>query len=591
MEITGYGRLHAPVVVALVRSGEPIDPRFDALFPCDLPSYQPVPDAFLRECLDALPEERREKALVGAIARMAFQSNAVALATQLLASRPYPGLARFALERLDKARKPKQELRAIKAVAKPNPAIRAVVDAWEKGQPEIPALSVLSWTKAPKLADLDANARAQIEEAAKLYGEGEARTAEEIFANEDEEGIVPDLIELVRIADASGKHVCDAWLYQGDSGTIFEAGTTKVVAEIIQKGLECEDEQLKAALGDVLDPKKKGGSKTPSKKGASKKASAKKPPEKLGERERRRAASSGFGRSRARSTRSEVGAGEPLSELGAVPRERVRSPARAHDPCERPAHTGAPRAGDPEHGRRLEELELQVRDDLERSAAAVGTGLGGEGHGESLRRLVRPRPHLRHDPGSYTSAWKARRAIFAFLRRSTIRPCAFSSSPRRSSSRAPPRAPQRPSSKSSSLHAWRSGTRVTARAAASWRVTTPRCRSRARRRRAAWTASRSRAIATATATYASPRVPAPPRATAIAASAAPSCAMRMRRCPTSACRPATSSAVYETRIFLVLYGVKNRIRGPHVRRALGSCSTTPEEEAAPCRNGRRALGP
>ena len=37
-----------------------------------------------------------------------------------------------------------------------------------------------------------------------------------------------------------------------DSGAIFRAGTTDVVAEIMQFGLECEDPALKEALQAVL---------------------------------------------------------------------------------------------------------------------------------------------------------------------------------------------------------------------------------------------------------------------------------------------------------------------------------------------------
>lgn len=46
--------------------------------------------------------------------------------------------------------------------------------------------------------------------------------------------------------------VYEAWFYQVDSGTIFKAGTTEIVAEIIQSGLECDDEELEKELGMAM---------------------------------------------------------------------------------------------------------------------------------------------------------------------------------------------------------------------------------------------------------------------------------------------------------------------------------------------------
>jgi len=37
-----------------------------------------------------------------------------------------------------------------------------------------------------------------------------------------------------------------------DSGTIFRAGTTEVVAEVIQFGLECDDPEVRRELGPAM---------------------------------------------------------------------------------------------------------------------------------------------------------------------------------------------------------------------------------------------------------------------------------------------------------------------------------------------------
>ena len=51
-----------------------------------------------------------------------------------------------------------------------------------------------------------------------------------------------------RFEDDKGKHTHTAWLYQGDSGTIFKADSTTVAAEVVQGFLECDNSKLNIAL-------------------------------------------------------------------------------------------------------------------------------------------------------------------------------------------------------------------------------------------------------------------------------------------------------------------------------------------------------
>ena len=167
---------------------------------------------------------------------------------------------------LDNAWRPKDALDALKAVAKKHPAIAAVIEEHEKGKAPLPELRAASRKKgAPKLTELDAIAQKQLVEASKRYN-GKKRTVKAILAGDDEdmEMIHPPTIERIRIVDAKGKPAYDAWLYNGDSGTVFRAGTTKVVAERIQAGLDSEDKQLRIALLAALDgkPKPKLASRT-----------------------------------------------------------------------------------------------------------------------------------------------------------------------------------------------------------------------------------------------------------------------------------------------------------------------------------------
>ncbi|MFN0246698.1 MAG: hypothetical protein ACKV2T_07300 [Kofleriaceae bacterium] len=89
-----------------------------------------------------------------------------------------------------------------------------------------------------------------------------------------------------KVVDGS-THAYDVWTYMGDSGVVFRAGAAQPVAEIIQGGLECDDDALGAALDqaihDAYNPAKKASKKktaaTPKKKTAAtpKKKTAAKP--------------------------------------------------------------------------------------------------------------------------------------------------------------------------------------------------------------------------------------------------------------------------------------------------------------------------
>ncbi|MEE1785359.1 hypothetical protein PUR71_20940 [Streptomyces sp. SP17BM10] len=51
---------------------------------------------------------------------------------------------------------------------------------------------------------------------------------------------------------ADGVPRYEAWLYQADSGSIFLAGTTEMVAEVLQCGLECDDPERRLELGTAM---------------------------------------------------------------------------------------------------------------------------------------------------------------------------------------------------------------------------------------------------------------------------------------------------------------------------------------------------
>ncbi|MCE9579150.1 MAG: hypothetical protein K8W52_38865 [Deltaproteobacteria bacterium] len=70
-------------------------------------------------------------------------------------------------------------------------------------------------------------------------------------APESEEGSFLGFCDHWRVVDGD-HHLFDAWIYNVDSGTIFRADTTEVVAEIIQFGLECDDDAIAEQLGAAM---------------------------------------------------------------------------------------------------------------------------------------------------------------------------------------------------------------------------------------------------------------------------------------------------------------------------------------------------
>lgn len=64
----------------------------------------------------------------------------------------------------------------------------------------------------------------------------------------DEEESFRGFITLWDVVDENDQICATAWFYQVDSGTIFTYQTTDVIAEVIQCGIECQDDNLTAQL-------------------------------------------------------------------------------------------------------------------------------------------------------------------------------------------------------------------------------------------------------------------------------------------------------------------------------------------------------
>src|SRR6187397_1834186 len=88
------------------------------------------------------------------------------------------------------------------------------------------------------IEELSPMERDQLRTAGKFY-DGDDRPAEDRLASgvQEGDGSLFDT-ELWKVVDGD-RHLYDAWLYMGDSGTFFRAGTTYDVAMVIQSCLEC----------------------------------------------------------------------------------------------------------------------------------------------------------------------------------------------------------------------------------------------------------------------------------------------------------------------------------------------------------------
>jgi hypothetical protein len=233
--------------VSLVRARVPIEPRWDALL-----TLQTWMAAEEREaCIHAIPTERREAAVAATLPR-----TSVEVAIDLLPHFPFTCVAAWILSGLQYACDPQGVLNAVRAAVKRNPAILEVLEPVEKRLARMPTFRIKARVRPIVEAKLDATAKKQLEAANRRYG-GHKMTTKQIFAAEAQEGevILPSLTERLTLEDSKKKHVYDAWLYNGDSGTVFKARSTVAVAEIIQGGLECKSLALKLALTMVLAKK------------------------------------------------------------------------------------------------------------------------------------------------------------------------------------------------------------------------------------------------------------------------------------------------------------------------------------------------
>jgi hypothetical protein len=197
-------------MLAVVRAGQKLEPKWDLLVPLE------------PEILRALPEARRRARLAHTFTQTA---NAADVVQELAGEFPADVEAVLA----EHAPKPEP------------PAARPV---------ELALLR--AWTPK-KIGDLSASQQKQLVEMGRTYDQ-EKLSAAERLASDDGKSLV-----IREIADAKGKHVYDAFSWLADDGCVFAKGTTQIVAEMVQHTVQCKDKSLQAGLQRAIEsrPKKK----------------------------------------------------------------------------------------------------------------------------------------------------------------------------------------------------------------------------------------------------------------------------------------------------------------------------------------------
>jgi hypothetical protein len=259
-----------PPFIALVRANVSLE-RWASLLVLHWP--------YAREIVRGFPAPQRLTTVLAALARM-IPSSALLAAIEVLRDLPDAALVEFALSCIPKSvGSPRKFRRALREAAGTHAELLALLDAADAAAG--PPL-VLTPTRERSIAEEGTNAvfseldKEQILVAGKRYVGGKGAPLEVLLAENpqgpDEERSLRAQLFYRAVADAKGKHIYDAWLYQTDSGTIFKAGTSRVAAEVAQGSVTCKDDRLAEALEEALraEPKPVAEVPAPKKKTAKK---------------------------------------------------------------------------------------------------------------------------------------------------------------------------------------------------------------------------------------------------------------------------------------------------------------------------------
>jgi hypothetical protein len=218
-----------PLFLSLVRANVPIEPKWDILLPT---IKRGTMSPLVRECIEALPPERRAAAIFGALEGPGPHLQCLALLF-VLDELPMPELVPRMFECFEangERMKPAERVR-FEALAKKHPVLtRAVESTFQKGK------------KVKKLAfEPVAFSRSELSPIQKQQ-----------LAWIDRDSLDWSLVELFTVRDEKGAHRYDVTLHAGDDGVVYDAGTKKCAASFVQGGADGRNASLCIALDEAL---------------------------------------------------------------------------------------------------------------------------------------------------------------------------------------------------------------------------------------------------------------------------------------------------------------------------------------------------
>ena len=270
---TSPRRISPLPLLVLVRAKIPIEPRWDVLLPLM---------RYTLEILQAMPQERRAPALLHAMKNAAHPAYPIGRAIQLIGHVPSVEIAELAIQSISRASStPRQDLARLAKAAQGHPEVVAVIRAAQGKEPQPIKLKTLALHScSSKTAVFNALEQSQLLAAGCAYF-GKTLTLEQLLSTDDNsEESIRHVLSYRAVGDAKCNHVYDMWEFMGDSGSVFEVGTTNEVAAIVQASIECDNRALCEALEKVMRqkaPKAPVVKKRAAKKAAAKKKVAKKP--------------------------------------------------------------------------------------------------------------------------------------------------------------------------------------------------------------------------------------------------------------------------------------------------------------------------
>lgn len=234
---------------ALARAHAEIDPRWDEL----LPAAHDVPVPILLECAAALPFERLERA--ADIALKQIGGWGIYRGIELLRVYDSRVIAEtvIAITANSTPKNRKNELATLLEIGATKPNVKAAVLAATGKAPKPIRLAVLARMQPRSASDLSEVQAAQLIAAGERWDGAKLPVERRLSLDENDEAALGMNLEHVVIG-AKRKPMYEAWLYAGDSGAFFAAGTTSLIAERIQRGIVmhgAKDEALAVALDEI----------------------------------------------------------------------------------------------------------------------------------------------------------------------------------------------------------------------------------------------------------------------------------------------------------------------------------------------------